>query len=204
MSSRQAHRRSRKRAECQDRRVPASAQGLNVSLRRLKGALSRPLALERRNGSLHIVLVERRRSEAADRVPSVRQIRQELRARLLGHAHEHAALTMRHLGHVHDVLGRQGWPGVEELHTRVLGRALVQAQMLASDDASPALTEVIDRLRRYKVAAELRDERHPRGSATACRAPLEVSESDVKAFAEAERDWSDTRPSLLDAVEGRD
>ena len=44
----------------EDRRAPESARGLDVSLRKLKGALGRPMALERRDGALHVVLVDRR------------------------------------------------------------------------------------------------------------------------------------------------
>lgn len=139
-----------------DRRAPAGAKGAAGFLRRLKGMLARPLRLQRHDGRLRLVLVDRRQARPVDALPSLPDSRDELRALLLLNDNEPAAGVMRHLVLVHDELGRRGWPGVEALPGQVLNMALVQAEMLASDEPTEALTVIIDRLRIAKVAAELR------------------------------------------------
>ena len=203
MSTKPASRRRTPKSDQPDRRAPESARGLDVSLSRLKGLLNRPLALERRAGNLHFVLVDRRCRDRPDQPPTLEQVRHELRTRLLGHQIDSAAQVMRHLGHVHDVLGRKGWEGVGALTPRVLNRAWVQAQMLASDDPSPALVEVIDQLHRLKVAAELRVERQGRNEAGELVVPVEISEIPQEEFEELQRSWTDTTPSRLE-LHGRD
>jgi hypothetical protein len=178
-----------------DRRASAGAKGAAGFLRRLKGLLARPLKLQRHDGRLRLVLVERRQARPVDAPPSLSDSRDELRAVLMLHGNEHATGVMRHLVLVHDELGRRGWPGVEALPAQVLGMALVQAEMLASDEPTAALTLIIDHLRIAKVAAELREEQASRPPPFATGEPLEVSEVPRDEFDELARDdWVDTTP----------
>ena len=177
-----------------DRRAAPGAKG---SLRQLKGLLGRPLGLEWRGGQLHVVLIDRRRASPADQPPSLSQLRAELRARLLAHEHDHTAQVMRHLVFVHDVLGRKGWPGAGALPGQVLGKALVQAEMLASEEPSPSLAMIVERLRLLQVAANLREERETRPKDFEIGERLEVSESTYEEFQEMERSWVGTLPPGL-------
>jgi hypothetical protein len=182
-------------APVKDRRAAPAAKGAAGLLRRLKGVLARPLKLQRHDGRLRLVLVERRQARPVDGLPSLSAARDELRALLMLHGNEHATGVMRHLVLVHDELGRRGWPGVEALPVQVLGMALVQAEMLASDESTEALSTIIDRLRIAKVAAELREEQASSPTPQATGAPLEVSEVPRDEFDELARDdWVDTTP----------
>lgn len=166
-----------------DRRLPRGAPG---SVRWLKGLLGRPLELQRKDGQLHLTLADRRRPPEQVRADELALLREELRARLLSQEPEHAASVMRHLVFVHDALGRQGWPGLEALPARLLGKALVQTQMLVSQSASHRLALLIDRLRVAKVTAELREQRLAASSAAAA---VEVSETTHAEFEATERNW---------------
>ena len=189
----------------QERRAPRGSPG---SVPWLKSLLGRPLGLERRGSQLHVTLRERRRSPEAIKAEQLAQLREELRIRLLGQADERHTAVMRHLVLVHDELGRQGWQGVGAMDSKTLSRALVQAQMLASHGASPGLTILIEQLRLFQVAAELREERKVRAAsivepmvepvgepmAEDSGAPIavEVSESTQEEFNSTERSWLDT------------
>jgi hypothetical protein len=178
-----------------DRRAAPRAKGAAALLQRLKGVLARPIKLQRRDGRLRLVLVERRQARPVDGPPSLLDARDELRALLMLHGNEQATGVMRHLVLVHDELGRRGWPGVEALPGQVLNMALVQAEMLASDEATEALTTIIDHLRIAKVAAELREEQASRPPSQLTGEPLEVSEVPRDEFDELVRkDWVDTTP----------
>ena len=159
MSDDEDRRKPLRKKPLEDRRLPRGAPG---SMRWLKGLLGRPLELQRRGGQLHVTLADRRRSPERVRADELEQVREELRARLLSQDLEHAARVMRHLVFVHDALGNQGWAGLETLPSPLLGKALVQAQMLVSQSASDRLTLLIGRLRVAKVTAELREQRQPR------------------------------------------
>ncbi len=159
MEHRTASRRSHIDADPPERRASAKARGLSRLLLLLKNLWARPLGLQRRGKGVKLVLVERRRPPSPDEPPKLARIRAELRERLLNHKHAHAAQVMRHLALVHDELGRAGWPGVEVLPGSALGLAMVQAEMLASEGPSPVLSHVIERLRIFKVAADVREER---------------------------------------------
>lgn len=184
-----------------ERRVNSDTAG---SLTRLKGALARPLALERRGLQVHVVLVERRKAPRSTEPPTLEQVRAELRARLVAQEHEHTAQLMRHLVFVHDELGRKGWDGVGTLPSRVLNKARVQAEMLASEEPSPALDLVIERLRPLQVAAGLREERRALIKQSDSGDRVEVSEATHEEFEEMERSWVDTvlpeqpRPDLAE------
>ena len=182
-----------------ERRGTPSNPGLLDTLRIAKGALGRPLRVERRGLQFHVVLVDRRRAPRAAAPLSVDQMRTELRERLLVHEHDHAAEVMRHLVFVHDILGRKGWVGVEALPARTISQALVQAEMLVSQESSKALTKMIERLRVLKVAADIRDERKPQGGieSDGLENPnsllvSELADEDIEAL---RRDWGDSLPA---------
>lgn len=172
-----------------DRRAAPDAP--SSALRKLRGALNRPLGLERRDGKLQVVLTERRRARPADEKPSIALLCAELRARLLAHEADEAAQTMRHLILVHDALERKGWPGIEEMSSLVLAKAIEQATLLAREEPSPHMDMLIEGLRPLQTAAALREQREARvhemrlGDTT-----VEVSESDYADFEEAEQEWS--------------
>jgi hypothetical protein len=151
-------RRARSPSPENDRRAPASAKGLDVTLRRLKGALGRPLSLRNIDGRLHIVLVDRR-SAPREAPPSVDQIRADLRTRLVVQPNEQAVRVLHPLVQVHDELSSAGWEGVGKLPDTVICKALEQALMLQQDDPSAALGLVIGRLRLFKAAAEVEADR---------------------------------------------
>lgn len=180
-----------------ERRAAPGTQRPASPMRRLKALLVRPLGLEWRGARLRLVLVDRRRAEPIETPLSPAQLRDELRARLLTHSMENTAQVMRHLALVHDELSRRGWAGVEGLPAQVLGQALLQARMLASDEATPALTTIVDRLQQLKVAAEVRKERQSRRSAPTAEAKVEVSEATQEEFNETERTWIATVPPTL-------
>jgi hypothetical protein len=178
-----------------DRRATPGAKGPAGLLRRLRGVLARPLRLQRQDGRLRLVLVDRRQARSPDAPPSLPDSRDELRARLMLDGNEQTAHVMRHLVRVHDALGRGGWPAVEALPAQVLGMALVQAEMLASDEPTAALAMIIEHLRLSKVAAELREEQASRPPLGAAGQALEVSEVPRDKFDEwAREDWVDTSP----------
>lgn len=189
--SRRARRR-RPGPAIEDRRVPSSAGGLGVKLRRLKGVLKRPLRLERRGLHWLVVVVDRRRSPSPLAVPSEAQLLSELRARLLAIDHEHAANGMRQLVALHGKLRRKGWGAVEAMAARDLARALAQCELLASLEASPAMSMLIERLRLLKAASEAREERRARARADELDGQAEVIETSFDAFHETERGWLDT------------
>ena len=180
---------SRRRQPLVDRRAPDTGSDAAGSLRKVKGALGRPMRLERRNGQLHIVLVERRRTAPADQAPLLAKIRADLRARLADLVDTPAARLMRHLGLVSAELDRKGWPGVQALPGSVLDKALVQSEMLASEEPSDLLEIFIDRLRLLKVAAEVREERQSGSLKDLDDAALVVSEATQEEFDASQRSW---------------
>jgi hypothetical protein len=175
-----------------DRRAPQGAKIKQGSLSKLGSLLNRPLSVQRQGGMLRVVPIERRRENTADRLPPLDQLRLELRARLMVQPHEQVARVMRHLVFVHDELGRKGWRGVEAMPSVVLGKALLQAEMLASEEPSPGLKAIIDQLRILRVAAELREERRPRKQSVERETHPEVSDSTHEEFEAVERHWSST------------
>ena len=200
MSNTSPSRRAGRKPPFKDRRAGPDARGAAAALRQAKGALARPLALEWRDRQLHVVLVDRRRRSREDAPPSLEQVLAELGARVLAHQHDHAAEVMRHLVFVHDELSRKDWPGIEALPARVLGRALVQAEMLASEESSAALGLLIERLRSCKAAAELREERQRSHRAAETGERVEVSEATAEEFYAIERHWVDTVQPALERV----
>lgn len=178
-----------------DRRAPPDAKGAPVALRKMKGVLSRPLGFERRGSQLHVVLVERRRTPTSELPPSLEEQRTELRERLLSNENDQAAKVMRHLVFVHDELGRKGWHGVELLPAHVIGKAIMQAELLASQEPSKVLASITEKLRLLKVSADVREERKQQLRSQDNSENLEVSEATREEFDETERNWIDT-PSV--------
>jgi hypothetical protein len=178
-----------RRPPLKDRR--AAPDAAPSSLRQLKGALNRPIGLQRSDGKLRVVLTDRRRARPADEKPSVALLCAELSARLLAHEADEAAQTMRHLILVHDALERKGWAGIEPMSSQVLVKAIAQAALLAHEEPSPHMDTLIEGLRPLQAAAALREQREARlhEQRLGTRA-VEVSESEYTAFEDAEQDWS--------------
>ena len=168
-------------------------------LLRLKGALTRPVTMEWRNGQPHVVLVERRRAPFLDRAQA--HLCAELGAVLLTQHADEASTLLKPLLAVHHKLRRKGWDGVATLPSPVLGKALRQAEMLAAEDPSlPVLTQVAERLRPLLEAAEARERAQDDDAGDAdlaVRDRIEVSEASFNEFEELERTWAQTMPSGL-------
>ncbi|WP_425257798.1 hypothetical protein ACPOLB_20045 [Rubrivivax sp. RP6-9] len=177
-----------------ERRAAAGTPG---ALQRLKALFLRPMRLERHDGRWRLVMVERR-GAAHDAAVALKILRDELRARLVAHRIDHPARLMRHLVYLRDELGRRGWAGAEALPADVLARALAQADLLACNDPSPAMTQLIDRLRLLVPAARLREERIARERAAERGERIEVSETTHEDYTEVERSWTgETTPGRL-------
>jgi hypothetical protein len=189
-------------APLKDRR--AAHDAATSSLRKLKGALNRPLGLERCDGKLRVVLTERRRARPTDGTPTVAQLCVELSARLLAHEADEAAQTMRHLIVVHDALERKGWIGIEAMSNLVLLKAIEQATLLAREEPSPHMDMLIVGLRPLQAAAALREQREARAHEMRLGDNVEVSESDYAEFEDAEQDWSSGATVPHDLVPPRD
>ena len=167
----------------------------------LRKALGAHLGLERRGRRLHIVLHERRKAPAAT-PDALQELRDELRVRLFALDGEHqAAEAMRHLILVHDELGRHGWNGVEALPARVIGKALVQAEMLASREPSAPLALVIERLALLRIGAEAREGTPPEPKTSQPGALVEVVETNYDEYELMERSWAGTVPAGLQPPE---
>lgn len=149
-----------------ERRQPSGAPG---SLRWLKSLLGRPLRLERRDGRLHLVLVERRRPRDVLEASAAALIAEELRVRLLAHPSEGAVHAMRQVTIVHDTLAEHGWPAVQALPAQTLANAAVQARILVAEAPSRRLEWFIGQLQTARVAAEVREEK----AAATARAPAD-------------------------------
>lgn len=130
------------------------------------------------------------------------RLREELRVRLLDMEHQHATAAMRHLIFVHDVLGRQGWAGVQAMNSSVLRKAIVQVQMLIELEPSNRLGRLVDKLRMLQAAAEVREERAQARALAVAQgvgdAPIEVSEASAEEYEASQREWDATMPADLD------
>jgi len=197
MSTKSSTRKGPRDMPVKDRRAAPGTKKANGPLRQLKGLLARPLALERRGDQVHVVLVDRRHASPAGKSPSLSQLRAELRQRMLIQEHDEGARVMRHLAFVHDELGRSGWPGVGALPVQVLDKALVQAEMLASEEPSSSLDMIIDQLRSLQLAAARRDERDSKLAEFENSTDVEVSAATHDEYDELERSWLGTIPAGL-------
>ena len=183
-----------------ERRAGLQGKGAANPLKRLKGALGRPVALEWRGGQPHVVLVERRTGARQDR--SQAHLCDELRAILLAQEADETSKLLRHLVVVHDTLSRKGWEGVSALPATVLAKAIIQSEMLASEDPSPALTQLAEGLRLHHATAVVRDQAKQKNGTPGeddVNAPnrVEVTEGSYKEFEDLERSWTRTMPSDL-------
>ena len=177
---------------------PPAAEDKTSSFGWVKRALGGHLALERRGRRLHIVLHERRKTPEPE-PGALQELRDELRVRLFDlDGDQPAAHAMRHLILVHDELGRHGWNGVEALPARVLGKALVQAEMLASREPSAPLVHVVERLALLKIGAEAREGLPvPEPELSQPARLVEVSETNYDEYELMERSWAGTVPAGL-------
>lgn len=189
-------------APLKERRAALQGKGATSPLKRLKGALGRPVALQWRDGQPHVVLVERR--SAGPRLDrSQAHLCAELRALLLAQGADETSKLLRYLVVVHETLARKGWEGVSALPPPVLAKATMQAGMLASEDPSPALTQLIERLRLEHAAAvarvQAKQANETPGDDPQLNAPhrVEVTEGSYKEFEDLERSWTRTMPSDL-------
>jgi hypothetical protein len=187
-------------APLKERRAGLQGSSAPNPLKRRKGALGRPVALEWRGGQPHVVLVERRSSARLGR--SQANLCDELRARLLAQEAGETSKLLRHLIVVHEALTRKGWEGVGALPSTVLAKAIRQTDMLASEDPSPALTQLAERLRLQHAAAVARDQAKaangtPGDDDVNARNRVEVTEASYKEFEDLERSWTRTMPSDL-------
>jgi hypothetical protein len=187
-SSSPSRKNSSSRTPLKDRR--AAPDAVPSSLRKLKGALNRPIGLQRREGKLQVVLTERRRTRPANEKPSIGLLCAELSARLLAREADEASQAMRHLILVHDVLERKGWPGIEEMSSLVLAKSIDQASLLAQEEPSPHMDMLIEGLRPLRAAAALREQRQARLHEMRLGDSVQVSESDYAEFEDAEQDWA--------------
>lgn len=130
---------------------------------------------------------------AAERV---RAQRAELRARLL--VHDPATQVVRNLYTVHNALRQHGgWPGVEALPAKVIGRALAEAEILAQVEPSDLLESIMACLRDALAASERREADEALASDWA-RAPMpEVSDTNYDEYELMERSWAGTVPARL-------
>lgn len=204
MASSSISRKTSRTAPLKDRRVRAGADGTANPLRKLKGALARPIGLERRDGKLHLVLTERRRAQAVEEEPLVATLCAELSARLLAHEADQAVRTMRELIFVHDALARNGWVSVAGLAPSVLGKALEQLDHLVDDEASAPMALLTGRLQPLHRAALMRETSESLAHDFRVGDNLEVSESDFADFEDAEQEWVATMPSDLVPPPDRD
>jgi len=191
-SSSSSRKKGSRQKPLKDRRAAPGRPG--GPLRKLKGLLARPLAIERRGGKLRVVLAERRRPRPLDEPPSLSQLCAELSARLLAHEATEAQ-TMRHLILVHDALEHRGWNGIESMGSLVLVKAIEQAEALAAEEPSPHMDMLLEGLRPLHKAASLREQRETLSHDFRVGESLEVSESDFTEFEDAETNWAGTVPA---------
>lgn len=187
----------------------AAADSFRARINRLKSLLARPMVIRRTGLIVRVELVDRRASNRRLAV-TVEQMSTELGSRLFNHSHGSAVHVMRHLTMVHDLLGQSGWDGVQALPSKLLGRALAQAEMLHADDPTAAMKVLVERISAMRVAAEIREEK---GLASEARQRVEdrvervasvdrnervervdVSDSTHEEFQGIERSWIGTFP----------
>ena len=187
-----------------ERRAALQGKAGASPLKQLKGALGRPVKVEWRNGQPHVALVERRRTPMLDRAQA--HLCAELGALLLTQQADETSNLLGPLVMVHDTLRRRGWEGVGALPLHVLANAARQSAMLASEDPSPVLKELGERLRKLHAVAVARagadsqadgdvEEVDNGDGDTTLPHHVEVSEGSFDDFERLERNWTRTVPS---------
>lgn len=151
------------------------------SIRWIKGLIGRSMRLERGGRRFHLVLVERR--QAARTVQAVAMLVTDL-------GRPRPGVERDDLTRVNEALAHQGWPGAENLSSRLLGNALKQAETLAGRDPSPSLSALIERLSATKVTAEMREDRQLQRMKLEADS-LVVSEATLEEFEATSRSWAD-------------
>lgn len=174
------------------------------SLRWVRDVLSRSIQLQQRRGQAPSASEARRGEPVDPEVERLMEQRADLGARLL--VHDPQTQTVRNLFVVRDELGTRGWAGVEALAPAVVGRALTEAEILATQEPSPPLTTIIETLRSIQVRAEARVARQLKAAIECeweCEKPMapEVSETDYDEYELMERSWVGTVPAGLDLSE---
>ncbi|HZV94132.1 MAG TPA: hypothetical protein VFF72_13010 [Caldimonas sp.] len=173
-------------------------------LRWARSLLTRSVGLEKRGKQLHVVLVERDRGPGARPSASpLQQMRDELQARLL--VHDPSTQAIRNLYVVYKELSGDGWPAVEMLPHGLTQLAQVEAEILQTQEPSPVLAGIIERLvavnaataQRIELEAEvpvLDDEATEHWAVTDIP---EVSEASHEEYERMERSWIGTVPAEL-------
>jgi hypothetical protein len=172
------------------------------SLGWVRNVLGRSIGLEQRRDKLHVVLIDPRRGPpASPPLSPLLQMRAELRTRLL--VHDPATQTVLNLVVVHEALALSGWSGVEALPRQLMGNAMAEAEVLQSQDSTPLMATLIERLREIGAAADLRAELE-RAEQEALLEEFErpevpeASETTFDEYERMERSWVGTVPAGLD------
>jgi hypothetical protein len=196
-----AHKAQRTKPMPAERAAPV-ADETRSSLGWVRNVLGRSIGLEQRRDKLHVVLLEPRRGPAASPPQSpLLQMRAELRTRLL--VHDPATQAVLNLVVVHEALARSGWSGVEALPRQVMGNALAEAGLLQSQDPTPLMAMLIERLSEIGTAADLRAEQE-RAEQEALLEEFErpevpeASETTFDEYERMERSWVGTVPAGLE------
>jgi hypothetical protein len=184
-------------ARSADQQPPAKRRPLGW----VRAVLGRSIKLEQRKNQAHLTLVDPKRDpkrgpEPGKTMSLLMQQLAELGARLL--VHDPATQPVRHLFIVHDELRNGGWEKVETLPLKVIDRALTEAEILGSDEASPVLTTIIAELRDQKASAEMRAAQD--AAEVDWEKPLvpEVSDTNFDEYELMERSWAGTIPAGLE------
>ncbi len=179
-----------------DRGAAASAPAKRGSLRWVRDVLSRSLRLQQGRNSPAAASADGGDDGGDPALSLLMRQRAELGARLL--VHDPATQVVRHLFIVHDELQAHGWTGVEALPAKVVERALVEAEILHSDEPSSLLATIIDKLRELKAAGTARalEEALEREYET-LKVP-EVSDTNFDEYELMERSWAGTVPNGLE------
>jgi hypothetical protein len=166
------------------------------SLTWVRALLGRSPKLEQRRPATPATPVDARREADPARPASLlAQQCAELGARLL--VHDPATQAVRNLFVVHDELRANGWPGIEALPLKVVGRALTEAEILESDEPSDLLASLIENLRELKDAADSRVAAEAADREWETLAVPEVSDTNYDEYELMERSWAGTVPAGL-------
>ncbi len=179
---------SRSRGGLRPRAERRAPRGRTGSLRWLRGLLGRPVALEQRDGKLHLTLVERRRPPAQIAAEARAALCEELRLRLAEHGERHVAV-LRPLVAVHDALAGEGWGRVGRLPQALLAKAHMQLLMLLGREPSDALAAMAERLRLVQAAAVAREDRERRDGVRDDDWLVVVEDAEPTEYDELERAW---------------
>jgi hypothetical protein len=175
---------------------PIDHEAKRGSLTWVRALLGRSPKLEQRRPATPATPVDARREADPARPASLlAQQCAELGARLL--VHDPATQAVRNLFVVHGELRANGWPGIEALPLKVLGRALTEAEILESDEPSDLLASLIENLRELKDAADSRVAAEAADREWETLAVPEVSDTNYDEYELMERSWAGTVPAGL-------